>query len=540
MRGPGEGSLSLAVVVGFVALAALLPVAVLFAGAVADVGGTAGVVAVWSQTANLRALDNSLEQGALSAVCAVAVGYPAGVFLGRYRWSGRSAVRALLLVPFLLPTLVVVLGVLDLFGPGGLFAGSPALAFFGRGIPAIVAANLFFNVPIVILLTAAGCESGAPELEETVATLGGSPARAYWEVWAGPTWLGAAAGGLLTFLFSALSFAPPLLLCGAGARCYTLEAQVYALAETYLDPHAAAVLALGMVLLLAIPTAVYLLLVSRLRSGPARRSASPRPLGRRPSLGWALAAETGVVLAAELALLVAVLYRTVAPANGRAAGAAWAELFGPTTTAHLGVSAWGALGNTMFFAVVAALIALLLGVGSGFAIVRRPTRAVALGLVLFVPLLLSPIVLAFALSSFYRPIDTVALVWILVVVSQSILALPFALQGLEIPLAGLSSAGRDAARTLGASPWGAFLDADLPRVRDGLVTVGLFAFAFGLGEFTATNFLVPPSLTTLPVAVYALENARLFPVADAAAGLLLVLSLVVFAGIAVGGRRVEL
>jgi ABC-type Fe3+ transport system permease subunit len=99
-----------------------------------------------------------------------------------------------------------------------------------------------------------------------------------------------------------------------------------------------------------------------------------------------------------------------------------------------------------------------------------------------------------------------------------VLALPFALQSLEIPLAGLSSAARDTARTLGATSMGAFLDADLPRVRDGLVTVGLFAFAFGLGEFTATNFLVPPQLTTLPVAVYALSEVRLFPVADAAAG----------------------
>ena len=536
----GDGTLSLGAVVAFVVVAALLPVAILFAGAIADVGGASGLAAVWTAPANVRALENSLEQGALSAVAAVAVGYPAGVFVGRYRWPGRSWVRSLLLVPFLLPTLVVVLGVLDLFGPGGVLVGVPGLAFFGEGIPAIVAANLFFNVPIVILLTAAGCQTASVELEETVATLGGTPARAFREVWARPTALGAAAGGLLTFLFSALSFAPPLLLCGAGARCYTLEAQVYALAETYLEPHAAAALALGMVLLLVVPTAVYLLFVGRLRATPGRRPTPARTLGRRPSVGWALAAETSLVLLAEVALLAAVLYRSIVPPGGRGAGAAWAELFGPTTTEHLGVSAVGALGTTLFFAVVAALIALLLGVGSGYTIARRPARATTLGLLLFVPLLLSPVVLAFALSSFYRAVDTAGTVWLLVVVSQSVLALPFALQSLEIPLAGLSPSGRDAARSLGATAWGAFLDADLPRVRDGLVTLGLFAFAFGLGEFTATNFLVPPSLTTLPIAVYALQNVRLFPVADAAAGLLLLLSLAVFAAIAVGGRRVEL
>jgi thiamine transport system permease protein len=542
MKGPREGIGFLVPVVAFVALFALLPVAILFGNALLQVGGANGFVSVVSASRNLRSLDNSLEQGALSATLAVALGYPAGVFVGRYSFRGRSLLRSLLLVPFLLPSLVVVLGVLDLFGPSGVISTAlPFTAWFGSGIPAIIAANLFFNVPIVLLLTATGCEGASVGLEETVATLGGSPLRAYREVWARPTWVGAAAGGLLTFLFSALSFAPPLLLCGASSRCYTLEAQVYALDQTFLEPNAAAVLALAMVLLLLLPTAVYLALVSRLRANPGHRLAGPRPIDWRAPASWALALETGLVLAAEAALLGAVLYRTVAPTGKYGAGAAWAALFSSSTTAHLGVSAVGAVGNTLFFAVVAALLALLLCVVSSYAVVRRPDRAVALGLLLFVPLLLSPVVLAFALSSFWRPfVGTGSNVWTLVVVSQAILALPFALQSLEIPLAGLSAAARDTARTLGATSFGAFLDADLPRVQDGLVTVGMFSFAFGLGEFTATNFLVPPQLTTLPVALYALSEVRLFPVADAAAGLLLLLSLAVFAVIAVGGRRVEL
>ncbi|HTT14430.1 MAG TPA: ABC transporter permease subunit [Thermoplasmata archaeon] len=537
-----DGRLALGVVAGFVALVALLPVVVLFSGAVAHVGGLGGIGPVVAQPANSRALENSLEQGGLSAGFAVLFGYPAGVFLGRYEWPGRSLVRSLLLVPFLLPSLIVVFGVLDLFGPSGTLSGAvPALGFFGSGIPAVVAANLFFNIPIVILLTATGCEGASPELEETTATLGGSPARAYWDVWARPTAVGAAAGGLLTFLFSALSFAPPLLLCGTGSRCYTLEAQVYVLDQTFLEPNAAAVLALVMVLVLALPTALYLLLVARLRSNPGRRSARRRRAARRSPAFWGLASVTALVLGAEGALLAAVLYRTAAPRGGFGAGAAWSALFSAQTTAHLGVSAVGALANTLFFAVVAALIAIVLGVVAGFGIVGQPGRAVPLGLLLFVPLLLSPIVLAFALASFFRALASGAsTVWILVVLSQAILALPFALQSLEIPLAALSPAGRDAARTLGATGWGAFLDADLPRVRDGLVTVGLFAFAFGLGEFTATNFLVPPSLTTLPVALYALTEVRLFPVADAAAGLLLLVSLAVFVALVIGGRRVEL
>ncbi|MGA8303903.1 MAG: ABC transporter permease subunit [Thermoplasmata archaeon] len=540
MKRPRSDGAFLLPVVAFVALFALLPVTVLFVTAVTSAGGASGIDGVLTGGNNVRAMENSLVQGALSAAFAVALGYPAGVFLGRYDWPGRSAVRSFLLVPFLLPSLVVVFGVLDLFGPTGVLSSAlPALSVFGRGLPAIVVANLLFNVPIVVLFTATGCEGSSADLEETVATLGGSPARAYRDVWARPTWVGAVAGGLLTFLFSALSFAPPLLLCGPS--CYTVEAQIWFLDTLGLQPTAAGVLSVAMVGVFLVPTAAYLLLVARLRHTGGGRASRLRPVHWGSPLAVGLAAETAAVLLGVFGLLGAVLYRTLAPVDGGGPGSAWTALFSPATTQRLGISAVGAVANTLFFAVVAAGIAVVLGIVTGYAVARRPRRAGVLGLLLFVPLLLSPVVLAFSLAEFWRPIfGGESTVWALVIVSQAALALPLALQSLEIPLSTLPPEQREVARTLGATGWGAFLDADLPRVRNGLVTAGLFAFALGLGEFTATYFLVTPTFTTLPVALYNLANSRLAGVADAAAGLLLLLSLGVFGAIVLGGRRVEL
>jgi thiamine transport system permease protein len=525
----------------FVALFALIPVGLLLASALGSAGGVQGVMTILSDPLNQASVSNSLVQGGLSAALAIVLGYPAGVFFGRYRWPGRDLLRSFLLVPFLLPSLVVVLGVLDLFGPAGTLSSRiPALAFFGEGLPAIVGANLVFNVPVVVLFTATGAESASAELEETVATLGGSPGRAYWDVWARPTWTGAAVGGLLTFLFSALSFAPPLLLC--GSRCYTVEARIWSLDQILLQPTAAGVLALAMVALFLVPTALYLLLLGRLRANPGRRNPS-RPLTARNPIAVALAVETAVVLAAVVGVLAAVLDRTVEPVGGGSAGAVWSDLFSASTTARVGVSAVGMVANTLLFATAASVLAVLFGIVLGYAAIGHVSRGRMLGLVLFVPLLISPVVLAFALVAFWRPLlGGAGNIWILVILSQSVLALPFALQSIEIPLAGLTPGAREAAETLGASPWTAFLDADLPRVREGLATAGLFAFALGLGEFTATNFLLPAggAFTTLPVGIYRLASTRAVGVADAAAGLLLLLSLVVFVGLIVGGRRVEL
>jgi thiamine transport system permease protein len=534
-----RGALALVPPIVFVLLFALVPVALLFATALVDAGGWSGVTAIASEPLNTASIENSLVQGGLSAVLAVAIGYPAGVFFGRYSWPGRSELRSFLLVPFLLPSLVVVFGVLDLFGPSGLLSSAvPALAFFGTGLPAIVAANLVFNVPVVVLFTATACDSAPVALEETVATLGGSPARAYLNVWGPPTWVGASVGGLLTFLFSALSFAPPLLLC--GPRCYTVEVQIWSLTQ-FLQPTAAGVLALVMVILFLAPTGLYLFLLGKLRASPGRRSAPARPVTWRDPVAWALASETVAVLAGVGVVLAAVLYRSFEPVGGAGAGVVWTDLFSNATRARLGISVAGMVANTLFFATVASVVALLLGIVAGFAVSGRPRRAAGLRLLLFLPLLLSPVVLAFGLASFWRPaLGGTSSIWFLVIVSQAVLAIPFALQSLEIPLAGLSPAAREAAETLGASPFGAFLDADLPRVKDGLITAGLFAFALGLGEFTATFFLVTPTYTTLPVALGRLASARLFAVADAAAGLLLLLSLVVFLGLLLGGRRAEL
>ncbi|HYA58039.1 MAG TPA: hypothetical protein VEH57_06220 [Thermoplasmata archaeon] len=542
-RGWTRDLLFLLPVIAFVALFALLPAGILFGRSLASAGGLPALRSAVVDPLNLKSIDNSLLQGGLSAALALALGYPAGVFVGRYSWRGRSLVRSLLLIPFLLPSLIVVFGVLDLFGPAGLVSSVlPPLAVFGSGLPGIVGANLLFNVPIVILFTASGCEAASPELEETVLTLGGSPARAYIDTWGVPTWVGAAVGGLLTFLFSALSFAPPILLC--GPRCYTVEARIYTLAiATFYSPDQAGLLGLAMVAVFLLPTVAYLFLLGRLRAQPGRRPAPVRPVPWRTVVGLSLAAVTAAVLLAEASLLGAVLYRSLLPVGGGGVGSSFQHLFSPRTATSLGISIPGAVLNTVLFATAASAITLLLGIASGYAVARRPRRTRLIALVLFVPLLISPVVLAVALADFWQPVlGGPSTIWFLVIASQTVLALPFALQSIEIPLAGLDTIPSEAARSLGANGWVAFLDTDLPRVRQGLATAGLFAFALGLGEFTATNFLVQdgPQFVTLPVALYNLPRARLADAAPAAAGLLLLLSLAVFLALSLGGRRVEL
>ena len=535
----GEAGLLIPILL-FVLLFALVPVALLFGSGWVSGGGAAGLYdTVWREATNRASLYNSLEQGALSALVAFGVGYPAGIFLARYAFPGRTAARSFLLLPFLLPTVVVVVGILDLFGPGGTISSAvPTLAWFGEGVPGIVLANLVFNVPLVVLYTALGCESASGDLEETSRTLGASPARVYRDVWAGPSLIGAAVGVVLTFVFAALAFASPLMIC--GPRCYTLEAQVYALSSTFLEPTAASLLALAAVLILLVPIVVYVLLASRLRERGSRGPIRPQKLSRSGWIGPAFAIEASLVFAGIAIVLFTVLARSIWPASGGAFGAGWSDLVSSRTTATLGIPIGNVIVNTFGFAVFAAAATFVLVLLAAFALRNRPRWEGSVSTYLFLPLLVSPVLLAFSLAEFWRPIlGGESTVWVLIGVSQAILALPFALQSVQVPLSSLSAAPSEAARSLGASRWTAFWDADIPRIRNGIVTAGLFAFAIGLGEFTATYFLYTPAFTTLSVAVYTLQRERFSDATAGAAALLLVVSLAVFAIVLGMGRSRE-
>ncbi len=534
---PFRGSRFVLPLVAFLGVVALLPVGLLFAAAFAT-AGPAGTAAVLADPLNRQAAANSLVQGGISALATVVAGAPLGVLLGRYDWRGRSTVRSLLLVPFLLPSLVMVLGVESLFGPSGVLSGvwSP-MAWFGSGVPAIIAVNVLFNLPLVALLTAVGTESASVASEETLRSLGAGPWESFRDVWGRPALLGSLAGGLLTFVFSALSFAPPILLC--GPRCYTLEARVFSLDQVFLDPTGAAVLAAAMVALLMLPTAGYFLLLGRLNS--VSTGAGPEGRGRRLT-GWVRLPLTiaGAAPLAVVGLLIGVVLTRglLAAAPGGGTGTAGAYLAGGALTARLGISTLGAAENSLLFATAAAATALLLGVLAG---ASRGAIGPAVRAYRWVPLLVSPVVLSFAIGQFWQPVlGGPAEVGVLIILAQATLAIPFALSGLDVALAGVPARFRETATSLGAPPFTAYVEGELPRVRSALVTAGLFAFALSLGEFTATNFLATPAATTLPVELYWLTEHRAGGPAEALAALLVAVSLVTFLAVERGRARVLL
>ena len=104
------------------------------------------------------------------------VGIPLGLLLGRTSFPGLTVVRALALLPLVLPPVVAGIGLLTAFGRRGLLGG-PARAI-GLELPFTTAgaavAAAFVSFPFIVLAVEAGLRSLDTRLEDAAASLGAS------------------------------------------------------------------------------------------------------------------------------------------------------------------------------------------------------------------------------------------------------------------------------------------------------------------------------------------------------------------------------
>ena len=168
-------------------------------------------------------------QALASTALTIAVALPAAYVLGRYRFRGRSVVSALVVVPFVLPTVVVALAFLAILPDGA-----------ERGWAPILVAHAFFNVAVVVRIVGTFWASLDPRLGEAAATLGAAPLARFRTVTAPLLAPALAAAAAIVFLFSFTSFGVVLIL--GGPRYATIEAEIYNQAVRLFDLRAAAVL----------------------------------------------------------------------------------------------------------------------------------------------------------------------------------------------------------------------------------------------------------------------------------------------------------
>jgi thiamine transport system permease protein len=420
----------------------------------------------------------TLWQAIVSTLLTLLAATPLTWAISRFNFPGKSLVRALVTVPFVLPTVVV---------------GAAFLSLIPRGLPAILAAHVFYNVAVVVRTVSGVWSRIDPRVEEAGAVLGGGPLRVFRTVTLPlirPAVLSAAA---IVFLFCFTSFGTVLIL--GGGRLRTLEVEMYQQAVSFLDLPTAGALSL----IQLVSVLIVVIVSGRLQRTAATQVALvaeaslPRPQrgGMRTSVLLSVWLTVGALMLPLAALLAASL---------RGGGAGWRSIVAGGVSATPPLEA---VLNSFAYAAIATLIAVPVG-GAAAAWLSQRRSAGWFDALVMLPLGVSAVTIGLGfLIALDRPLDLRG-TWVLVPIAHAVVALPFVVRTTLPLLRSIRHELREAAAVLGASPARIFREIDLPIVARALAVGAGFAALVSLGEFGATAFVVRPSSTTVPALIYRL------------------------------------
>jgi molybdate transport system permease protein len=210
---------------------------------------------------------------------------------------------------------------------------------------------------------------------------------------------------------------------------------------------------------------------------------------------------------------------------------------------------------TIRLAGITTVLLLILATPLAWWLARGRSRWKApIGALVALPIVLPPTVLGFYLLIALGPhspliallhpfgVRTLAFTFQGLVIGSLIYSLPFAVQPLRNAFIAVGDEPLEAAATLGASPWKAFLKVALPLALPGYAVAAILTFAHTIGEFGVVMMLgggIPGQTEVLSIEIYRLVEALEWDEAHQLAGALLAFAFLVMLSLLLMERRVD-
>ena len=187
----------------------------------------------------LHVLWFTVWQAAASTALTLLIALPGAYVFARFDFPGKQLLRAVVMVPFVLPTVVVGSAFLALVGRGGLLDDLWGVRL-DTSVWAILLAHVFFNYAVVVRTVGGLWGQLDPRQEEAARVLGAGRFAAWRRVTLPALGPAVAAAALMVFLFTFTSFGVVQIL--GGPTFSTLEVEIYRQTADFLDLPTAAVL----------------------------------------------------------------------------------------------------------------------------------------------------------------------------------------------------------------------------------------------------------------------------------------------------------
>ncbi len=469
--------------------------------------------------ADWAAVRFTVLQATLSAILSVTLAVPVARALARRQFFGRAALITLLGAPFILPVMVAVMGLLAVFGRGGIISamlgwvGLPPVHIYG--LHGVVLAHVFFNLPLATRLILQGWLSIPSERFRLAASLG-IQGRDVGRILERPMLRNVLPGAfMVVFLICLTSFAVALAL-GGGPKATTVELAIYQAFRFDFDLGRAALLAMVQFGMGAVAAMVMLWVAVPTMMG----AGLDRTVERldAPTAWW-----DGILLTVMSLFLVTPLLMIIVD--------------GLPNLFSLPASVYLAAGRSLGVALMSTVVAVTLALTIALMVVRLKRGAVLVESIGYLVLAASPLVIGAGLFIVLFPwVDPVALALPITALVNALMSLPFALRTLVPAVRDIEASYGQLADSLQMTGRVRLRLVLWPRLRRPLGFSAGLAAALSMGDLGVIALFSDPDSATLPLQMYRLMSAYRMDQAAGAAVLLLGLSLILFWIFDRGGR----
>lgn len=473
----------------------------------------------------------TLYQATLSAILSVIIALPGAYIVTRYDFRGKRVLLSLTSLPFILPSILTVLGFVLLFGNNGIinrflmniigFEKPPLRILYS--LKAVLLAHIFYNFPLAIRIISNRWRKIPYELTEASYSLGVGRVKSLFTVTLPYLKSSIATSFTLIFLYCFMSFGIILVL-GGGPSLSTIEVEVYRFARVSLNISKAATLAIIESIITILVLRIYLL---------SEKKEYILPIGRKLTKTFSI---RGTILAIIYAIpliliIIAPLLTIVVNSFLRKRGYTtdvtlslhwYRSIFGIMVN-QFNLTSLKAIGNSLILGLGSVLLSLPISLIVSYTLKKRSRITPLLSLLYFLPMGISSIIIGLSYLN-----TTSSSSYFLIILSHTVISLPLAIRSINNVYKSIDNSLIEASQSLGVGRFKTFTFIELPLLKSGIITAALFTFALSIGEMNASIMLAPPGFVTIPLAIYQLIGSYNYYGACALGSILLVVSLLSF------------
>lgn len=499
-----------------------VPVILIFITAFFENGrfNIAGIAKILSDPDTYQALLNSLIIAAGTTLVSTTVGTFFAWLVARTDLPLKKTMKALFLVPFMLPSFIGALAWKVLLSPRAGYINKLLMAIFGLSkapidiltIGGIIAIESMYLFPFVFLQVEGSLERMDPTLEESARISGANLFTITRKITLPLVMPSILAGALLVALYSLAHFGVPAIL-GTEKGIYNIPTKIYE--RIYASGGSFNAIRVGTILstILVISAALILKLQDMLLKKGQYQIIAGKSM--RPMVMKLRGLKIPLLIISILYIGITVILPTVTIflVGGLKTYGLSFDLKNMTWNNYLKIFQWkmtkDAIWNSLYLSLGAAFVTMLAGTMISYVIVKMKVRGkFILQFLGVLPFSLPGTVIAlgviltwsgrFGINLYNTP-------WI-IFVAYIARYMAFSIKSNSASLSQVSDSLEEASRACGATHWQSLKNIVIPLIKPGMISAFFLIFLPALRELTTSVLLYGPTTRTIGVAIYALNE----------------------------------